>query len=325
MAKVVTVVTPSFNQARFLPAALASVLSQDYQAVEYIVVDGGSADESVNIIRRVSHHLAWWTSEKDSGQAEAINKGMARARGEYVAWLNSDDVYLPGAIRRAVRILDDRPDVGLVYANGLIIDQDGRVEHRPRSRQYTLVDLLGMSILHQPTVFMRRNVFERVGGLDPTYHLLLDHHLWIRIALVSGIHFADEYWAAARRHGAAKNSTRSLEFVDEAARIHRELGSQPKIASLLETRRRLVEAGYLLFEAGYLIGAGDDAKALRRLWQALLANPRRARQCAKLALLAVARLGGGTRAERLLYAIRDRLLHSRYPGPLPEDPRKDVH
>lgn len=321
MARVVTVVTPSFNQGRFLPATLASVLSQDYPAIEYIVVDGGSTDGSVEIIRQVSDRLEWWTSERDSGQAEAINKGMARAHGEYVAWLNSDDVYLPGAIRRAARILDDRPDVGLVYANGLIIDEEGRIEHRSRNRQYALVDLLAMSILHQPTVFMRRNVFERVGGLDPTYHLLMDHHLWIRIAMASGIHFADEYWAAARRHAAAKNSARALEFADEAARIHRELRDRPELARLREAHPRAVEAGRLLFDAGYLIGAGHWVDALHHLGRTLLVDPRRAGQCAKLALLAVARRGGHTRAERVLYAIRDRLLRSRYSGQV--DPRED--
>ena len=265
----------------------------------------GLLDGSVDIIRGVAHRLAWWTSERDSGQAEAINKGMARARGEYVAWLNSNDVYRPGAIRRAVETLDSRPDVGLVYANGLIIDQDGRVEHRPRSRQFSLADLMGMSILHQPTVFMRREVYERVGGLDPTYHLLLDHHLWIRIAMVTGIHFVDECWASARRHGAAKNSAHGLQFAGEAGRLHQEFGSYPEITSLLETHRNSVTAGLLLFEAGYLALAGSTRSALGNLRQACAADPRQAGRCAKLALLAMARGSRSARAERLLYAIRD--------------------
>ncbi len=311
MVSRVTVVTPSYNQARFLPATLKSVLSQDYPAIEYIVVDGGSTDGSVDIIRGVSHRLAWWVSEKDSGQAEAINKGMARAKGEYVAWLNSDDVYLPGAVRNAVKILDGHPDVGLVHANGLIIDQDGRIEHRPRGRQVSLVDLLAMSILHQPTVFMRRGLYERAGGLDPTYHLLLDHRLWIRMAAQTRFHFSEEYWASARRHGAAKNSARGLEFAEEAARLHQELEAVPEIAALLDTNLLTVRAGRLLFEAGYLAAAGDKGGALKSLARALLADPRRGRQCAKLALLAIAR--GSPKAERVLYAVRDWVVRSRYP------------
>ena len=109
----VSIITPSFNQARFLEATLRSVLEQDYPRIEYLVVDGASSDGSVDIIRRYADQLTWWVSEKDSGQSEAINKGLRRARGEFIGWLNSDDIYLPGAVAAAVQIFQSHPRAGL--------------------------------------------------------------------------------------------------------------------------------------------------------------------------------------------------------------------
>ena len=110
----VSIVTPSFNQARFLEATIQSVLSQDYPQIEYMIVDGGSSDGSVEIIRRYQDRLAWWVSEPDRGQTDAINKGFARARGGILAWINSDDTYQPGAVSEAVTFLETHPEVGMV-------------------------------------------------------------------------------------------------------------------------------------------------------------------------------------------------------------------
>ena len=108
-APLISIITPSFNQAAFLEETLLSVLGQDYPAIEYIVIDGGSTDGSVAILERYADQLAYWVSEPDAGQADAINKGFAKATGKYVAWLNSDDVYLPGAVATAVAALEEKP------------------------------------------------------------------------------------------------------------------------------------------------------------------------------------------------------------------------
>src|SRR5512139_1414374 len=131
----VSIITPSYNQARFLETTIRSVLDQDYPNLEYLIVDGGSTDGSREIIQRYSDRLAWWVSERDQGQTDAINKGFARARGEILAWLNSDDTYLPGAIQGAVDFLQDHPGVGMVYGDANLIDEQSNVIGKFPARQ----------------------------------------------------------------------------------------------------------------------------------------------------------------------------------------------
>lgn len=122
----VSIVTPSFNQAAYLESSIRSVLDQDYRPLEYIVIDGGSSDGSRGILERYADRLAWWVSEPDAGQTEAINKGFARSKGSILAWLNSDDVYVPGAVREAVEYLTAHPEAGMVYGDADYIDAAAR-------------------------------------------------------------------------------------------------------------------------------------------------------------------------------------------------------
>ncbi len=170
----VSIVTPSYNQAAFLEQTIRSVLEQEYPGIEYLVVDGASTDASVDIIQKYSDQLSWWVSEKDNGQGDAINKGLARAKGEIIAWLNSDDYYLPHAISSAVNVFKENPDVLLVYGDMLAVDETGKpfiIEYGHLSLQ----DLLCFQIIRQPAVFFRHEAYENIGGLDTTFHFLLDH------------------------------------------------------------------------------------------------------------------------------------------------------
>ncbi|MEW6031094.1 MAG: glycosyltransferase family 2 protein [Chloroflexota bacterium] len=269
----VSIVTPSFNQARYLEATIQSVLGQDYPRLEYIVIDGASTDGSVDLIKKYADRIAYRVSEKDSGQAEAINKGMARAQGDIVAWLNSDDTYLPGAVSAAVRTFEQNPDADLVYADMLAVDEHGQTINELKYRQLTLEDLLCFQIIGQPAVFMRRAAFEKAGGLDPSFHFLLDHHLWIRIAAQGRILHVPQTWAAARYHAEAKNRAKAREFGREAFRILDWAKAQPSLAHHLSPISHRALASAHRVDARYLLDGGRSAASLAAWTRALLIHP----------------------------------------------------
>lgn len=269
----VSIVTPSFNQAAYIEQTIRSVLEQDYPHIEYLVIDGASTDGSANIIEKYASRLAYWVSEKDSGQAEAVNKGIARAQGQIVAWLNSDDIYLRGAVSAAVRALEQHPEAALVYGDMLAVDEHGRTINRLAYRQLSLEDLLCFQIIGQPAVFMRRAALDRAGGLDPTFHFLLDHHLWMRIAAQGRILHVPQIWAAARYHPAAKNRARAAEFGREAFRILAWAATRPDLAPLLARLGRRARASAHRVDARYLLDGGQPAAALAAWRRALLIHP----------------------------------------------------
>lgn len=221
----VSVVTPSFNQARYLEDTILSVLAQDYPALEYILVDGGSTDGSLEIIGRYENRLAWWVSEPDAGQTEAINKGFSRASGQVLAYLNSDDLYRPGAISEAVRFLDEHPHVGMVYGDADFINEAGEVIGKFPAAQTDYRRLRrGYVHIPQQAAFFRSSLWEDVGPLDPSFHFAMDYDLWVRIASRSSIRYLPRPWAAFRLHGQAKTLTAADRCWPEMIRVHRRLG-----------------------------------------------------------------------------------------------------
>ena len=269
----ISIITPSFNQAHYLEQTIQSVLGQDYPYIEYIVVDGASTDGSVEVIKKYAGKLAWWVSEKDSGQAEAINKGLARAKGEIVAWLNSDDYYLPSAVSAAMKVFEENPDMALVYGNMLAVDERGNAFNSLTYKQLSLQDLLCFQIIGQPAVFFRREVLEKTGLLDPTFHFLLDHHLWIRIAQHGKILHVNQTWAAARYHAEAKNRAKAAEFGREAFRILAWAESQPKLGEAIRPVERRARASAYRVDARYRLDAGESASALKSWMRALFIHP----------------------------------------------------
>ena len=273
MGILVSIITSSYNQAAYLRQTLSSVLTQDYPHLEYLVVDGASNDGSVDIIRQHADKLAWWVSEKDSGQAEAINKGLSRAKGEILAWLNSDDYYLPGAVSGAVKAFQENLDVVLVYGNMLAVDEYGKTINVLKYRQLTLKDLLCFQIIGQPAVFFRREAIERAGPLDITYHYFLDHHLWLRIALQGSILHINETWAAARYHAEAKNIANPIEFSREAFRILNWVKTQPGLAEAVTSVERHARASAYRVDARYQLDGGQEWKSLASWFRALFIHP----------------------------------------------------
>jgi tetratricopeptide (TPR) repeat protein len=248
--------------------------------LEYIVVDGASTDGSVEIIHKYADQLTWWVSEQDSGQADAINKGLSHATGEIVAWLNSDDYYLPGAISAAVSAFEENPDAVLVYGNMLAVDEHGATINVLRYEQMDLEDLLCFQIIGQPAVFFRREALEKAGKLDPSYHFLLDHHLWLRIALQGRILHVAQTWAAARYHAEAKNRARAAEFGQEAFRIldwvqRTQPASSPEgeLASVMARLGRRPRASAHRVDARYLLDGGRPWAALNAWVRALFIHP----------------------------------------------------
>jgi glycosyltransferase involved in cell wall biosynthesis len=217
----VSIVTPSFNQARFLEAAIRSILEQDYPRIEYIIVDGGSTDGSLEIIRKYQSRLAYWVSEPDQGQTDAINKGFARAQGEILAWLNSDDTYEPGALGEAVAFLQAHPQVGLVYGDANFIDSDGHKIGRFPAAQTDYRRLRsGYVHIPQQAAFFRAGLWRQVGPLDPSFYFAMDYDLWVRLALLSQVHYLPRTWANFRLHGDSKTVAADDRCWPEMLRVH---------------------------------------------------------------------------------------------------------
>ena len=301
----VSIITPSYNQAAYLEQTLLSVLNQDHAPIEYIVVDGASKDVSVEIIKKYSDRLAYWVSEKDGGQAEAINKGFARATGEIIAWINSDDYYLPGAVSAAVKIFESNPDVVLVYGNMLAVDEHGKTFNTLTYKQLTLEDLLCFQIIGQPAVFMRRSALQKTSGLDSTFHFLLDHFLWIQLAQHGKILHADQTWAAARYHAEAKNRAKAAEFGHEAFRILEAVAQDKNLAPVLSKVERRSRASANRVNARYLLDGGQPAAALSAWVRAFFIHPPTALARMNLFVSAILNLFGLGKLRSMVLRMRE--------------------
>jgi glycosyltransferase involved in cell wall biosynthesis len=200
-------------------------LDQDYENLEYIIVDGGSSDGSVEIIEKYADRLGWWVSESDSGQTDAINKGFSKAKGEILAWLNSDDTYLTGAVSEAVEFLESHPDISMVYGDANLIDEDGEVIGRFPARQTDNQRLMrGFVHIPQQAAFFRADIWRLVGPLDPSFYFAMDYDLWVRISQHSPIQYYSRLWANFRLHGDAKSIEADDRCWPEMMRVHRREG-----------------------------------------------------------------------------------------------------
>ena len=217
----VSIVTPSFNQARYLESTIRSILDQDYPNIEYIIVDGGSTDGSVDIIRRYADRLAWWISEKDRGQTDAINKGFAHANGDILAWLNSDDTYEPGVVAEAVAFLRNRPEVGLVYGDANFIDENGNIIGRFPAAQTDYKRLRrGYVHIPQQASFWRADLWRKVGPLDPSFYFAMDYDLWVRLAAQAPVKYTSRLWANFRLHTEGKTMAADDRCWPEMLKVH---------------------------------------------------------------------------------------------------------
>ncbi len=232
MNPLVSIVVPSYQQVSYLRAAIDSVLAQDYEPVEILVMDGGSTDGSVDVLESYGDRIRF-RSRRDDGQCDAINEGFRSSRGEIVAWLNSDDIYYPGAISEAVRCLKKEPDAGLVYGEGNLIDGEGELMWRfPFTIPFDLWQLANVAdYILQPTVFFRREVLMGPNGdgehlLDLSLNWGLDWDLWLRLGSKAPLAMSDQVLAAGRIYGDTKTATGGFKRLREIWRILRSHGAR---------------------------------------------------------------------------------------------------
>lgn len=217
----VTIVVPSYNQGRFLDDALASIFSQNVP-VEVFVLDGGSSDNSVEVIRKWEHKLAGWRSHADAGQAAAINEGIAQGRAPYVCWLNSDDWFLSGGLKKLIGELEKYPDTPAVYGHSWnVVEKSGR-QYPVWVEPFNERRLALRCIISQPATLIRRAAWESVGGVDPKLHMAMDYDLWWRLfKSIGALRFVDDFVAVNREHEDTKTKTQRRLHYKEAMMIVR--------------------------------------------------------------------------------------------------------
>lgn len=233
----ISIVTPSYNQARFLERTILSVLNQGYPNTEYIIIDGGSTDGSVEIIKKYEKYLAYWVSEKDHGQADAVNKGFLKSTGEILTWQNSDDLFLPNAFFSAVEAFKRYPQSSLVFGNVKMVDEEdqecGELRFVP-FRRWALMH--GRMMMGNQAAFWRRELFFDAGLLDASLNFVMDYEFFLRASFCGKFKFIREFQGALRLQGESKTSTIPQVRIREYAEVQRKLnltGSQAwKIMSI---------------------------------------------------------------------------------------------
>lgn len=216
----ITIVTPSLNQVDFLERTILSILDQRYPNLEFIIIDGGSTDGSVELIKKYQKYLAYWISEKDNGQAHAINNGLKRATGDWVAWQNSDDIFYPGTFYALADAARKNTQSSLIIGNMNLIDEEDEVINDLKYVTPTYQSLLaeGMVLTNQ-AAFWRRNIHEKVGYLDENLHYGFDFEWFLRVLKNSRATHVNQTWGGLRMHSQTKTAQFQELFDQEYAQI----------------------------------------------------------------------------------------------------------
>ena len=227
----VSVVTPSFNALPFLKENIESILEQDYPSIEHIIIDGGSADGTLEVLKRYPHLV--WVSEPDRGQSHALNKGFRRARGEIIGWLNADDSYQPDAVSNAVRLLLENEDADIIYSDLQVIDEAGQSIGISKAQPFDLCSLLLINPVKQPTVFIRRHVIEKMCGVDESLHYVMDREFWLRAGFLFNIHyFPGKIFANYRLCPGTKSFEQTVEFKKEWLQVLEQKFQNPNFSKI---------------------------------------------------------------------------------------------
>jgi glycosyltransferase involved in cell wall biosynthesis len=299
----ISVITPSYNQGQFLEETIRSVLLQGYPNLEYVVIDGGSTDDSAEIIERYEPFLDFWVSEHDGGQSEAINKGFERTSGDIVIWLNSDDRFRPGALHHAARAFVENPGAVVVYGDPNIIDGDGCLIETQRLPPYDAAQVLEMSvILPQPAAFIRRSALGAEPLVREDLHFTMDTELWFRLIRAGTLLHIDRVLADSRLWDDNKATAQRLKWPPELLQIADEFFADPELPEEFRRIERRVRGGVLSNAGGFSYYGGDAASARRLLIRSALMYPQGLRRTRLAGRLVRAVLGD--RAFGLLHRAR---------------------
>ena len=272
----VTLVTPSFNQVAFLEETLASVAAQDYPDIEHIVVDGGSTDGSVEIIKRHEDRLAWWVSEPDGGQAAALDKGFARATGELLGWINADDTILPGCVSAVADALSERPDALLAYGDNELIDEYSRSLGILNARPFDLAEMLRTCQNHvpQPGSLFRRTALEAAGPLDGRGYYYFDFDFVIAVGLAGPVLRLNRLLATYRLHDESKSMSAPIRKAEDHLALVERVLARPDLTPAMRQVEREARARSLLVAGEYFYDGLDLPRARRSLLRATFTDPR---------------------------------------------------
>ena len=232
----ISVITPSYNQAKYLEKTILSVIGQNFSELEYIIIDGGSNDGSVEIIKKYEKYLAYWVSERDAGQAAAINKGLKKATGALVGWINSDDYLAPGCLTEIDAAFKKDETLGIAYGDIRFID-----ENDMQLRLYSLPGISYEELLNgnpdiaQQGSFYKKSVLDKIGLLDESLRYVMDYDLWLRIGKVSRITYINAVLAYFRLHRASKTKAEGFAFPSEIIKVREKYG-----VKLLSWSNRLI-------------------------------------------------------------------------------------
>ena len=271
----VSIVTPACNQAIFLRDTIESVLSQDYKNIEYIVIDDGSTDETLEILETYGQRFSWFTQE-NCGQTPTINRGWSLAKGEILAWLNSDDTLLPSAVSKAVAFLKTHPDVSIVYGDTLFTDANGKPLYRSppqRGFSYDRFVLECHNPIPQPSAFVRRRVIEDVEKLDPYYKYFMDWDFWLRAGIRHRIECVPELLSTYRLHPASNTVAKQAQVAPELARMYEKYFDRADIPDNVRRQSRRAMANMYFTSAGYCARGGERGKVAASALQALRVYP----------------------------------------------------
>jgi glycosyltransferase involved in cell wall biosynthesis len=280
----ISIVTPSYNQGRFLRETMESVLKQDVPELEYIVLDGGSQDESLEVIKEFAPSLAYWRSAPDNGQAAAIHEGFLVSSGDILAWLNADDVFMPGALRHVLQIFQENPERRFLYGGCELIDVNGRRIKSLREPCYKNEwQIYVRSCVPQSSAFWRRDLYFEVGGVDTSLHYAMDYDLWFKFARQTTPYITGMILSRQRQHSSTKTSnTQAMESEKEKVRrrFFPYLPSPPirKVRSALWRMHRIfrksISGCYLTCKNGFgnLIwennaAVQEDCRAFKDIWR----------------------------------------------------------